>query len=181
MPKESRSSQEMRIREVDRVVPWHRNHPRNPRAVSLAASAVCSSPDPRAMEGARFRELVLDHARCHKVLANISEEREVAKLVEVVKEYMRLKAKHFVAKCENRAILFSYGSDNTPLLTRASFSHVLDGKRVVRNAGKAEEFLIEREASCGPQTRTGNRRWCAWGGTRFRCEMERALGTCSPL
>ena len=134
----------MRIREVDRVVPWHRNHPRNPRAVSLAASAVCSSPDPRAMEGARFRELVLDHARCHKVLANISEEREVAKLVEVVKEYMRLKAKHFVAKCENRAILFSYGSDSTPLLTRASFSHVLDGKRVVRNAGKAEEFLIER-------------------------------------
>ena len=64
--------------------------------------------------------------------------------MEVVKDYMLLRAKKFVADCDGRAVLFSYGSDGTPLLTRANFSHVLDGKRVARNAGKAEALLTER-------------------------------------
>ena len=61
-------------------------------------------------------------------MANSTEEREAFKLVEVVKDYMLSRAKKFVADCDGRAVLFSYGSDGTPLLTRANFSHVLDGE-----------------------------------------------------
>ena len=46
----------------------------------------------------------------------------MAKLVEVVKSYMVMKGKHFASKCEGRAILFSYGSDGTPITSSASIS-----------------------------------------------------------
>lgn len=91
-----------------------------------------------------MRRMLLDHAQCHKVLASSTEENEAAKLVEIVKHYMLLKAKKFVADSAGRAILMSYGSDGAPLLTRASFTHELGGKRVARSAGRAEEFLVER-------------------------------------
>ena len=114
---------------------------RFPDKLVVTLPSLFASP---VMDGRRLRLLLLDHASCHKVVANSTEEREAGKLVEVVKDYMLLRAKKFVADCDGRAVLFSYGSDGTPLLTRANFTHVLDGKRVVRNAGKAEEFLIER-------------------------------------
>ena len=74
----------------------------------------CPSPFASpVMDGRRLRLLLLDHASCHRVLANSTEENEAGKLVEVVKDYMLLRAKKFVADCDGRAVLFSYGSDGT--------------------------------------------------------------------
>ncbi len=93
--------------------------------VLVTVSSPFSCP---VMDGKRLRLLLLDHASPHKVMANSTEERESFKLVEVVKDYMLSKATKFVADCDGRAILYSYGSDGTPLLTRANYTHVLDGK-----------------------------------------------------
>ncbi len=94
------------------------------------------------MDGKSLRLLLLDHATPHKVMANSTEEREAFKLAEVVKDYMLSRAKKFVADCDGRAVLFSYGSDGTPLLTRANFTHVLEGHTVARNAGKPEALSL---------------------------------------
>ena len=55
------------------------------------------------------------------------------------------KAKELVVNVEGRAILFAYGSDGAPMLTRGTFASKLEsGKQVVRRMGYAEEFLVQR-------------------------------------
>jgi len=98
-----------------------------------------------AMDGARLRELFLDFARCAKVLDGPSDERTLAKLIEVLKYFLRERGLNLIENAGSHAILVSYGSDATPMLTRACFSQQgSDGRRVTRNAFRAEEFLVER-------------------------------------
>jgi len=63
---------------------------------------------------------------------------------EIIKAALREKAIELVKNAGGRPILFSYGSDGTPLLTRATLTQSVGTQRVVRSGGKAEEVLVER-------------------------------------
>jgi hypothetical protein len=95
------------------------------------------------MDAANVSKQVLELATPHRVL-NSQDVSKAAKLCEVVKQYLTNKAKSVVAAASGRAVLYSYGSDGTPMLTRASFSSTLGGQTVRRYAGKSVEFLVER-------------------------------------
>ena len=95
------------------------------------------------MDATNLSKHVSELATPHKVL-NSQDVSRAAKLCEVVKHYLTNKAKSMVASASGRAVLYSYGSDGTPMLTRASFSSTLGGHTVRRYAGKSVEFLVER-------------------------------------
>lgn len=87
-----------------------------------------------------FREFTAPHRVLDK-----HEDRIVFKLADVAWEYMQMKGKDLVNKANGRPVLFSYGSDGTPMLTRATVtSQNSSGQQVMRRAGRAAEFLLER-------------------------------------
>jgi hypothetical protein len=95
------------------------------------------------MDASNLSKQVLELATPHRVLSS-QDVSKAAKLCEVVKQYLTNKAKSVVAAASGRAVLFSYGSDGTPMLTRACFKSTLGGHTVRRYAGKSVEFLVER-------------------------------------
>ena len=68
------------------------------------------------MDGPSLRALYLEYCKPARVLDRQGD-RLVDKLSEVMKEFLRSKARGVVLAANGRAILFSYGSDTTPLLT----------------------------------------------------------------
>lgn len=96
------------------------------------------------MDGSSLAERFLEFCHPHKVLDQRGAE-EVAKLCEVGKAYLWLRAKNVVRNAEDRAILYSYGSDATPVLATNTVSQQLtENRRIVRKAGVGTELLIER-------------------------------------
>jgi hypothetical protein len=96
------------------------------------------------MDGSSLAERYLEFCHPHKVLDQRGAE-EVAKLCEVGKAYLWLRAKNVVRNAEDRAILYSYGSDATPVLATNTVSQQLtENRRIVRKAGVGTELLIER-------------------------------------
>ena len=80
-----------------------------------------------------------------------------AKLCEVGKAYLWAKARSLVAKAAGKAVLYSYSSDGTPLLAQSTTVASLDdGRRRVRKAGHAVEFLMEK-AFLTTKTHTGQK------------------------
>lgn len=95
-------------------------------------------------DGQSLRLVFLEFSRAHRVVAK-HEAMQVSKLVEVVKAYLMRKARALVDAAQGRAILYTYASDGTPMLTKSTFSHSLGGqRRFVRKAGRATDFLVER-------------------------------------
>ena len=67
------------------------------------------------------------------------------KLVETCKLFMKNKAMGFVKKADGRALLASYGSDGTPLITRQQWRHTAGSMGSVRRpGGSSHEYLIQR-------------------------------------
>ena len=145
-----------------------------------------------AMDGASIAALYLDFSRTHKVL-NREEARTSAKLCEIGKAFMQEKARALVRGAGGRAILHTYGSDCTPLLTGVSYTTQLQGGRVVvRKGSEGAEFLVQRsflkttDASGDPvQTvlftepvplTQGKSAWCQFTAAQRFFPMLRALG-----
>ena len=74
-----------------------------------------------------------------------AEEAMCHKLAAVSFHHLTEKAKDLVHRAGQNPILYSYGSDGTPMLNRQTFSHPgPDGGKVLRTAGRAVEFNLER-------------------------------------
>lgn len=96
------------------------------------------------MDAEEIRLLFLDFCKSHRTVISGSDERTVCKLSEILRHHLKEKGRELVQGASRRSVLFSYGSDGTPLLTRAVFSKSQDGNRVVRTAFQSSEFLVER-------------------------------------
>eukprot|EP00974_Lingulodinium_polyedra_P025122 2429429-Lingulodinium_polyedra.AAC.1 len=58
--------------------------------------------------------------------------------------YLQQKAKALVAESDGRAVLFTYGSDCTPVKTRENYSATLEsGKTILRKGSHGTELLVE--------------------------------------
>jgi len=96
------------------------------------------------MDGRSLSDLYLKFANVAWVIPK-DDMPTLAKLCEVGKEYLRVRVRDVVRRAETRAILFSYASDGTPLLTKESIvAKTSDHRTVVRKAGKGTEFLLQR-------------------------------------
>lgn len=97
-----------------------------------------------AMDGDQISSKFLSFAKAARVLDK-EESNIVSKLCEIGKSFLWSKARALVAGSGGRAILYSYGSDGTPLLTRETISAKTSShQRVTRKAGDGTEFLVER-------------------------------------
>eukprot|EP00974_Lingulodinium_polyedra_P057606 5544797-Lingulodinium_polyedra.AAC.1 len=95
--------------------------------------------DPKGLEF-----LIRMHSSASRVLSR-DDSREALRLVEVVKEFLWSKAKALVRECNGRPILYSYGSDGTPLLTQESVGlHIAPKAILYRRAKESGEYLVER-------------------------------------
>ena len=94
------------------------------------------------MDGSSLRALYLECCKPARVLDRQGD-RLVDKLCEVMKELLRSKARGVVLKANGMAILFSYGSDTTPLLTWHTVKSEHKEGAVTRKAKKADDLLIE--------------------------------------
>ena len=91
-----------------------------------------------------MRWLLQLHCSASSNLAR-DEGREAAKLVAVVKSFLWARAKTLVRTANGQPVLFSYGSDGTPLLTKESVAIRPTAKTVLyRRATQSGEYLVER-------------------------------------
>ena len=112
-----------------------------PGAQSAVGSAMAASS---SSGGGSLAQLYLDYARPHKVLSK-EEAAVAAKLCEVGKAFLWQRAKDMVKESGDRAILFSYGSDGTPVLTQLTIVRQLsEHQNFSRRAGDGTELLVER-------------------------------------
>ena len=96
------------------------------------------------MNGPSIRQELVSFAQAGKVLEK-NQDRAVAKLCEVSKEFLKRKAKAFVSDAARRPILYTYAADGTPMRLSATFrTHLADGTPVVRRGGFGHELLIQR-------------------------------------
>ena len=83
---------------------------------------------------AKFR----DFCHPHKVLTR-AEADEAQKLTEIGKSFLWQKAKALVATANGAPILYSYGSDGTPVLTKCTLvAKLTSGKRSPERLGKQQ-------------------------------------------
>ena len=96
------------------------------------------------MDAVGLTALYRDFAKPHKVVPK-DEVRTCFRLCELSWYYQVLKARHVVEQAEGRPVLYSYGSDSTPMLTTSTVSSPspIAGK-IVRKAGRGLEYLLER-------------------------------------
>lgn len=95
-------------------------------------------------DGPSLAGLFRRFAQAHLVLSR-EESRTCGKLCEVAKSYLTSRAKALVASCADRAILFAYSSDSTPMLLKQTFVGRVDEEhRVSRRAGQANDLLCQR-------------------------------------
>ena len=96
------------------------------------------------MDGASLRDLFASFAKAHKVFDR-EDEHVCHKLCVVAWHYQVEKAKDLVKRAGDMPVLYSYGSDGTPILTRSvATGKWLDGSTTVRRQGRAVEFNLER-------------------------------------
>ena len=143
------------------------------------------------MDGASIAALYLDFSRTHKVLAR-EEAKTCSRLCEVGKAFLQEKARALVRGAGGRAILHTYGSDCTPLLTGVAYTTRMGGRTVVRKGSEGAEFLVQRsflkttDASGDPvQTvlftepiplTQGKSAWCQFTAAQRFFPMLRTLG-----
>ena len=72
----------------------------------------------QAMEGSRFRDLVLELAQPSKVLSR-DELRTASKVSMMVWDFLQFKAQRLVRLADNSPVLYSYGADGTMLLSNS--------------------------------------------------------------
>lgn len=97
-----------------------------------------------AMDGQGILAKYRDFCVPHKVLTRVEAE-EASKLVEVAKAFLWGKAKALVSEANGAPVLYCYGADATPVLTKCTLTAKLpSGKRIVRKAGRGAELLVER-------------------------------------
>ena len=94
------------------------------------------------VDRATLQGLYRDHTKPNMVLEEHGE-RQLHKLVEIFKSFLVAKAKAAITQAQGRAILFSYGSDGTPLLTWHTVQAEHQGGKVKRKAKKSDELLVE--------------------------------------
>ena len=110
----------------------------------LGSPPALASCVPAAMDGSSLASLYREFSLARKVIDKDAAATS-AKLCEVAKAYLVRKAKAAVAAAEARAILWTYGSDGTPMLCQTTITTQVQGQRTaVRKAGQAVEVLIER-------------------------------------
>ena len=68
------------------------------------------------MDGPALRALYTEYCKPARVLDRL-DDRLIDRMCEVMKEYLHSKGRGIVKAANGRAVLFSYGSDGTPLLT----------------------------------------------------------------
>lgn len=99
---------------------------------------------PSRTTGAAIRQLFVDFAAPHKVLTK-GETLVVRRLCSVLKRHLYHIAAAAVRAAAHAPVLYTYQADGTPCLSMATVvQQVTDARRVVRRAGSAMEFLIER-------------------------------------
>ena len=99
-------------------------------------------------------------------------------LVETCKLFMKNKAMGFVRKADGRALLASYGSDGTPLITRQHWRHKTGSLGDVhRHGNSSHEYLIQR---CFSHTvRMGRPSWIRSSRSRYLWRVARTRCSCS--
>jgi hypothetical protein len=125
-------------RPLERTIACVRIPARAPgRRLAQTYSWVAFAALPRlTMDGAAVRELILQLGNSSTVLTKAQAE-DAAKLTEICKAFLLRRAKALVEAAGNRAILFTYGADGTPLLAMGTSTAKLpSGRSVVRKAGR---------------------------------------------
>jgi hypothetical protein len=96
------------------------------------------------VDGPSFRDLCLDLGVPHRCLSRHEADLS-AKLCEVVKDRLHAQATHLIGCAGMHAILFTYGSDGTPALTKfTATARLSSGRLIRRKRGRGVEYLIER-------------------------------------
>jgi hypothetical protein len=96
-------------------------------------------------------ELYHNYSVAHKTLKK-DEAYVCSRMVEVAKAFLMQKAKSLVSGAGNRPLLYSYGSDSTPVLTQKTLvSHLPGHKSIARRAGHGVDFLVEKGYIQEPQ------------------------------
>lgn len=97
-----------------------------------------------ALSGPALEAMYRDFANAYKVLSK-DEEYTMQKLSALSAAFLKEKAKRLVMESEGRPVLYSYGSDGTPMLTKfTSSAKTASSRTVVRKAGRVVEFLLQR-------------------------------------
>ena len=94
------------------------------------------------MDSQGLQAIFLEFVKPIKALQR-TEDRQAEMMCEVLKEFLRCKATHLVEQAKGRAILYSYGSDGTPLLVWSTIKSTDGRSTVTRKARRGEELLIE--------------------------------------
>lgn len=93
---------------------------------------------------ATLRAKFIDFASPHKVLTK-GQVLELHRLGDVLKRHLYAIAAAAVRAARNGPLLYSYQADGAPVLSMTTVvQQVTDARKVVRTAGAAMEFLVER-------------------------------------
>ena len=97
-----------------------------------------------AMEGSSFASLLREWSVAGRPM-QANDWQVCGRVAEVAKKFIHGKAKGLVESASRRPLLFTFGSDGTPLRATSTFSSVLSGTtRVVRRGGEGTELLLQR-------------------------------------
>ena len=91
-----------------------------------------------------FRQWLLSFCNAPTTFTH-SDKAQCAKICEVMKTFLYQKAQRIIAQCKGRAVLLTYASDGTPLLTQKTYTAKTEsGQTVVRKGGHGTDFLMQR-------------------------------------
>ena len=91
-----------------------------------------------------FRQWLLSFCSAPTTFTH-SDKAQCAKICEVMKTFLYQKAQRIIAQCKGRAVLLTYASDGTPLLTQKTYTAKAEsGQTVVRKGGHGTDFLMQR-------------------------------------
>lgn len=122
-----------------------------------------------------MRYLYMLHSSASRNLSR-DDGREAAKLCEMMKDLLWSKAKSLVAASAGRPVLYSYGSDGTPMLTRESMAlKPADGQVLYRRMKEAGEYLVERGFILTPNAGGGYSKACLLRDPRHLGDGKTAL------
>ena len=82
-------------------------------------------------------------ANGHQVLSR-DEQRQAHLHAEAVSQCLETRCRTIVAESGDRALMFWYSSDGTPVLSRKTSVDALGALKVIKRAGCCEEHLVER-------------------------------------
>jgi hypothetical protein len=101
-------------------------------------------PPTTAPDEGGFRQWLLSFCDAPRVFTK-EDGVQCSKICEVIKAFLYRKAQAAIAQARGRAILFTYASDGTPLLTQKTVTAKTEaGQTVVRRGGHGVDFLMQR-------------------------------------